>query len=147
MRWRKKRGGFTLVEVIVVLIILAILAAILIPALTGYIDKAQERQAVAAFHLMELAAKTAAAEVDLSKCKAVYVNMGSSGGTADELKMEALIAAYLDPDMKDQYVIMLRVGENKNFDFLGVDALYVYYPNGNGTTPYYDYNNGTITKH
>ena len=37
---RSKKGGFTLVELIVVLVILAILAALLIPALTGYIDKA-----------------------------------------------------------------------------------------------------------
>ena len=35
---RSKKGGFTLVELIVVLVILAILAALLIPALTGYID-------------------------------------------------------------------------------------------------------------
>jgi prepilin-type N-terminal cleavage/methylation domain-containing protein len=45
---RKRAGsakrGFTLVEVIVVLVILAILAAIAIPALTGYIDKAQDKQ-------------------------------------------------------------------------------------------------------
>ncbi|MDR2163479.1 MAG: prepilin-type N-terminal cleavage/methylation domain-containing protein [Clostridiales Family XIII bacterium] len=41
---RKRRGGFTLVEVIVVLVILAILAAIAIPALTGYIDKAKWRE-------------------------------------------------------------------------------------------------------
>ena len=33
---RSKKGGFTLVELIVVLVILAILAALLIPALTGY---------------------------------------------------------------------------------------------------------------
>ena len=33
------KKGFTLVELIVVLVILAILAALLIPALTGYIDK------------------------------------------------------------------------------------------------------------
>jgi type II secretory pathway pseudopilin PulG len=36
-----------LVEVIVVLVILAILAAIAIPALTGYIDKAQDKQYIA----------------------------------------------------------------------------------------------------
>ena len=37
---RDSKKGFTLVELIVVLVILAILAALLIPALTGYIDKA-----------------------------------------------------------------------------------------------------------
>ena len=38
------RKGFTLVELIVVLVILAVLAAITIPALMGYIDKARESQ-------------------------------------------------------------------------------------------------------
>jgi prepilin-type N-terminal cleavage/methylation domain-containing protein len=37
----KDRKGFTLVEVIVVLVILAILMAIAVPALTGYIAKAE----------------------------------------------------------------------------------------------------------
>ena len=40
----KKNKGFTLVEVIVILVILAILAAVLIPSLTTYIDKAKEKQ-------------------------------------------------------------------------------------------------------
>jgi prepilin-type N-terminal cleavage/methylation domain-containing protein len=40
-------SGFTLVEVIVVLVILAILAAIAIPALTGYIDKAEDKKYIA----------------------------------------------------------------------------------------------------
>ena len=39
----KDKKGFTLVELIVVLVILAILAALLVPALTGYIDKAKEK--------------------------------------------------------------------------------------------------------
>lgn len=38
--------GFTLVELIVVLVILAILAAILVPALLGYIDRAKGQQVV-----------------------------------------------------------------------------------------------------
>ena len=37
----RNNKGFTLVELIVVLVILAILAAILVPALLGYIDKAR----------------------------------------------------------------------------------------------------------
>jgi prepilin-type N-terminal cleavage/methylation domain-containing protein len=44
-----RRAGFTLVEVIVVLVILALLAAIAIPALTGYIDKAQDKKYIALF--------------------------------------------------------------------------------------------------
>lgn len=38
--------GFTLVELIVVIVILAILAAIMIPALLGYIDKSKQSQAI-----------------------------------------------------------------------------------------------------
>ena len=55
---RSKKGGFTLVELIVVLVILAILAALLIPALTGYIDKAKEKSVVAETRQVVLAAQT-----------------------------------------------------------------------------------------
>jgi type IV pilus assembly protein PilA len=43
----KDKKGFTLVEVIVVLVILAILMAIAVPALTGYIGKARDKAAEA----------------------------------------------------------------------------------------------------
>ena len=47
MAKKNSKRGFTLVELIVVLVILAILAALLIPALTGYIDKTRKSQVVA----------------------------------------------------------------------------------------------------
>lgn len=60
--WKKlkknNKKGFTLVELIVVLVILAILAALLIPALTGYIDKAKEKQIIAETRQVVMAAQT-----------------------------------------------------------------------------------------
>lgn len=55
---KNNKKGFTLVELIVVLVILAILAALLIPALTGYIDKARKKQIVAETRQVVMAAQT-----------------------------------------------------------------------------------------
>lgn len=58
----KNKKGFTLVELIVVLVILAILAALLVPALTGYIDKAKEKKVIAETRMVVMAVQTVASE-------------------------------------------------------------------------------------
>ena len=59
---QRDRGGFTLVELIVVLAILAILATLLIPTMTGYIDKANEEKIVAETRMAVMAAQTVVSE-------------------------------------------------------------------------------------
>ena len=71
---RSRKGGFTLVELIVVLVILAILAALLIPALTGYIDRAKEKNVIAETSQCVMAAQTLYDEA--------YANV-KKNGTAD----------------------------------------------------------------
>ena len=62
IRKMKNKKGFTLVELIVVLVILAILAALLVPALTGYIDKANKEKVVSECRMVVMAAQTEASE-------------------------------------------------------------------------------------
>ena len=57
-KMKNNKKGFTLVELIVVLVILAILAALLIPALTGYIDRAKKKSIIAETRQVVMAAQT-----------------------------------------------------------------------------------------
>ena len=114
---RSKKGGFTLVELIVVLVILAILAALLIPALTGYINKAKEKNAIAETRQVVMAAQTITDEVYGEK---------NSVASAD-LKLSAV---------EDLSEVTITKGK----DTINVDngkVVYVKHESKNGKTGYY----------
>lgn len=78
---KNDKKGFTLVELIVVLVILAILAALLVPALTGYIDKAKEKAVIADTRSVVMAAQTLADEAYADKDIRSNANITFGEGT------------------------------------------------------------------
>ena len=82
---KENKKGFTLVELIVVLVILAILAALLVPALTGYIDKAKKKSVIAETRQCVMAAQTLIDEVYATKTVGTNLNMGTDV-TYDNIK-------------------------------------------------------------
>ena len=63
MKRFQRRRGFTLIELIVVLVILAILAAAGLPALSGYIKSARETTAISECSTVVRTAQAKAAEL------------------------------------------------------------------------------------
>lgn len=61
MNMFKKNGGFTLVELIVVIAILAILAGVAVPAYSGYIERANDAACLAELSAIQTATQSACA--------------------------------------------------------------------------------------
>lgn len=97
----KNKKGFTLVELIVVLVILAILAALLVPALTGYIDKAKEQSIIAETRSVVIAAQTIVSE---DYGQGTNVTTGDTYIT-DDLKAEILKLAEVKDGTIDSMTI------------------------------------------
>lgn len=93
-----KKKGFTLVELIVVLVILAILAALLIPALTGYIDRAKEKDIIAETRQTVMAAQTL---VDEAYAKEDIKSNNITVGDGDTVKVTTEAIAKLAEVDKD----------------------------------------------
>ena len=112
MNMFKKNGGFTLVELIVVIAILAILAGVAVPLYSGYIAKANDAADYTLLDSVKTAAIFAATEkaedytVDADEIVVVdgqttvdvitYVNgKDVAGATADDIKITVDVASYV----------------------------------------------------
>ena len=92
---KHKSKGFTLVELIVVLVILAILAALLVPALTGYIDKAKEKKVIAETRMLHTAIQT---EMSALYAKPEWKNFTPSVYSTPSVSRKDVLAAKTSTD-------------------------------------------------
>lgn len=112
MAKKNTKRGFTLVELIVVLVILAILAALLIPALTGYIDKTRKSQVVAETRALTQAVQTEMSTIyalndEFQRQKSIRKNLtiASKDGDYGEGKGK------LDDKLKERYAEIIHLSE------------------------------------
>lgn len=94
----RNQGGFTLVELIVVMAILAILASLLVPSLTGYIDRAKAEKLKSETRMLLMALQTEVsttyAEGDLS----ADISWTSGGEGAGHIQSIRDLAELSDPE-------------------------------------------------
>ncbi len=136
---KNNNKGFTLVELIVVLVILAILAAVLIPALLGYIDRAKEQKEIlnakncltaAQAELTNLYAKNGSNYAEGEYVIPGGTHIGGKNGDCDIRGTAFAEAVLKTADLtgdKEPYCLMIAIGSN--------------YTTQTGTRPY------TVTEH
>lgn len=96
MNMFKSNGGFTLVELIVVIAILAILAGVAVPAYSGYIAKANDSAVLSELSAIQTAAQSACA-MNGKPLESVTVSAGgviSVSPAADKSKGETEYTAF-----------------------------------------------------
>ena len=83
----KSNGGFTLVELIVVIAILAILAGIAVPSYGNYVTKAKEQAAVVEANAIKTAVIAAYAEEGLPVPTTITISGGAVRGLSGDVEI------------------------------------------------------------
>ena len=152
IRKMKNQKGFTLVELIVVLVILAILAAMLVPALTGYIDKANKEKVIATTRQVVMAAQAQVSETYASKTlKDSTITIKAGAGANDKEDAAGAGGTVADSEVKGIDIVKLaEVGDfvsarDKTYKLKnGIDNIVIKY-DGKGHVTSVVLTQGTLT--
>ena len=121
-----QKRGVTLVELIVVLVILAVLAALLVPSLTGYIDKAVEKRIVLQARSLMTAAQATIDEA-YAKGQLVYSAAADAYVPSSAAVKQAMIKQILElSEMSEddcEWRFSITVASNTDYPTAKIDIL------------------------
>lgn len=131
-KMRNAKRGFTLVEVLVVMVILAILAAAVIPSMTGYIDKAKNKSVLAEARAVYVAAQSAVSEYSISLEQEGALNQIVTSGESREpdKTINELMDELLGTEFTGEYRFLVVDNQVNVVEYTSKDGIMISIPDG-----------------
>lgn len=137
MRWmkrvRKNRNGFTLVEILSVLVILAIMAAVTIPTMAGFIRDAKIKSHTSQARAVYVAAQAAAIELEGNETVMEAADVHFSSDNSSYInRVKALLAT--DIEEGNSYTITLNKSKVEKVEYTPVNGKKITIVGGDSVT-------------